>query len=145
MAKEDDQSLPIEGMLQNMLDDVKNYGHVPNGGRTYYLSRSQPPLLIISVEAYVRETEDWAFLEQALPALLSEVQFWESTHAVSVEDAAQATSHRLFRYCSEDASPRPESYREDVATAGIADDADGVQGAGEDATEATGAALPRLV
>jgi neutral trehalase len=27
------------------LDDVANFGFVPNGGRIYYLNRSQPPLL----------------------------------------------------------------------------------------------------
>jgi alpha,alpha-trehalase len=33
------------GIVDNLLDFVRRYGFVPNGGRAYYLSRSQPPLL----------------------------------------------------------------------------------------------------
>lgn len=36
----------VKGMIENFLSVVKRYGFVPNGGRVYYLSRSQPPLLI---------------------------------------------------------------------------------------------------
>ncbi|KAH8059279.1 hypothetical protein JL721_9377 [Aureococcus anophagefferens] len=32
-------------MILNLLDYVEAFGFVPNGGRTYYLNRSQPPLL----------------------------------------------------------------------------------------------------
>ena len=32
-------------LTQNLLDDVATFGFVPNGGRLYYLNRSQPPLL----------------------------------------------------------------------------------------------------
>src|SRR5690606_34851821 len=31
--------------VENFLSYVKRYGFVPNGGRDYYLSRSQPPFL----------------------------------------------------------------------------------------------------
>jgi hypothetical protein len=32
-------------VIQNLLDDVTNFGFIPNGGRIYYLNRSQPPVL----------------------------------------------------------------------------------------------------
>ncbi len=36
--------------VENMVDDfgglIDRYGHIPNGARTYYLSRSQPPFLL---------------------------------------------------------------------------------------------------
>lgn len=35
-----------KGMINNFLSMVDRYGFVPNGGRIYYLMRSQPPLLI---------------------------------------------------------------------------------------------------
>ena len=38
-----------EDLLKCMVDNfawmIENYGHIPNGNRTYYLSRSQPPVL----------------------------------------------------------------------------------------------------
>lgn len=36
----------VKGMIENFLSMVERFGFVPNGGRVYYLSRSQPPLLI---------------------------------------------------------------------------------------------------
>jgi neutral trehalase len=36
-----------------MLEDVSNFGFVPNGGRIYYLDRSQPPLLTLIVAEYL--------------------------------------------------------------------------------------------
>ncbi len=32
-------------VINNLLDDIDNFGFVPNGGRIYYLDRSQPPVL----------------------------------------------------------------------------------------------------
>ena len=34
-----------KGMVLNLLHQVDSYGFVPNGGRVYYLNRSQPPML----------------------------------------------------------------------------------------------------
>lgn len=31
--------------MANLLALLQRYGHVPNGARTYYINRSQPPLL----------------------------------------------------------------------------------------------------
>jgi alpha,alpha-trehalase len=33
------------GMIENFLSIIDRYGLIPNGGRIYYLARSQPPLL----------------------------------------------------------------------------------------------------
>ncbi|MEI8640391.1 trehalase family glycosidase [Pseudoalteromonas sp. Hal099] len=37
-------------MLQNFIDLINDYGCIPNGNRSYYLSRSQPPILALMVE-----------------------------------------------------------------------------------------------
>ena len=34
-------------MILNLIDYVDAFGFVPNGGRSYYLNRSQPPLLCL--------------------------------------------------------------------------------------------------
>src|ERR1700674_5259676 len=33
----------VDGMVHDFAHLIDTYGHVPNGARTYYLSRSQPP------------------------------------------------------------------------------------------------------
>jgi len=32
--------------LENFMDELAQYGFIPNGGRIYYLNRSQPPVFI---------------------------------------------------------------------------------------------------
>lgn len=32
--------------LQNFMDEIEQFGFIPNGGRIYYLNRSQPPVFI---------------------------------------------------------------------------------------------------
>ena len=32
--------------LQNFMDELEHFGFIPNGGRIYYLNRSQPPLFM---------------------------------------------------------------------------------------------------
>lgn len=45
-----------EDLLKCMADNfawmIENYGHIPNGNRTYYLSRSQPPVFALMVELF---------------------------------------------------------------------------------------------
>ena len=45
-----------EDLLKCMADNfawmIEIYGHIPNGNRTYYLSRSQPPVFALMVELF---------------------------------------------------------------------------------------------
>ena len=36
----------VNSTLQNFMDEIERFGFIPNGGRIYYLNRSQPPLFI---------------------------------------------------------------------------------------------------
>ncbi|CCO31111.1 alpha,alpha-trehalase [Rhizoctonia solani AG-1 IB] len=36
----------VNSTLQNFMDELETIGFIPNGGRIYYLNRSQPPLFI---------------------------------------------------------------------------------------------------
>lgn len=36
----------VESTLQNFMDELEQFGFIPNGGRIYYLNRSQPPFFI---------------------------------------------------------------------------------------------------
>eukprot|EP00850_Spirogloea_muscicola_P006204 SM000029S10499 [mRNA] locus=s29:440833:443559:- [translate_table: standard] len=105
------------GVVLNLLSLCRCYGFVPNGGRTYYLSRSQPPLLSAAVRAVYEAAGDLALLRTALPTLAEEHAFWtRDPHAVTVRDARRRT-HSLSRYYAAWEQPRPESYLEDVAAA----------------------------
>lgn len=113
----------IEDMVDNFAWLIDTYGFIPNGTRTYYLSRSQPPFFSSMVEllATVKGEE---ILTTYLPQLVAEHKFWmmgedglnEQTQAirrvVRLEDNIV-----LNRYWDNDSTPRPESYKEDIETA----------------------------
>jgi len=108
--------------LKNFATLIDRYGHIPNGNRTYYLSRSQPPFFAQMVRL-VAEKDGDAVYAQYLPELQREYAYWmngseglpaghASRHVVRLSDGT------LFnRYWDERATPRDESYREDVLTA----------------------------
>jgi alpha,alpha-trehalase len=109
-------------MLENFAWLIERYGHIPNGNRTYYLSRSQPPFFAFMVElAAAREGE--GLYVKYLPRLRAEYAFWMDGAAA----LAPGTAHRrvvrmpdgaiLNRYWDDRDTPREEAYKEDVATA----------------------------
>ncbi|KAM7337704.1 hypothetical protein ACRRTK_003823 [Alexandromys fortis] len=101
----------VKGMLQNFLDLVKTYGHIPNGGRVYYLQRSQPPLLTLMMDLYVTYTKDISFLQENIGTLASELDFWTVNRSLSVSSGGK--SYILNRYYVPYGGPRPESYSKD--------------------------------
>src|SRR5687767_3642712 len=79
-----------KGMIENLLNLVEKYGFVPNGNRSYYLNRSQPPLLSEMVMEYYKATTDLDFLKAAVPILKKEyIFFMTSNSAVEVVDVEQ--------------------------------------------------------
>ncbi|XP_066216208.1 trehalase-like [Saccopteryx leptura] len=86
----------VKGMLQNFLDLVQTYGHVPNGARVYYLQRSQPPLLTLMMDRYVTHTNDTAFLRDNIGTLALELAFWTENKNISV--SLWGKSYVLNRY-----------------------------------------------
>ncbi len=42
----------LKCMADNFAWLIERYGHIPNGNRTYYLSRSQPPVFALMVELF---------------------------------------------------------------------------------------------
>ncbi len=102
----------VRAMLDNFAHLINNYDHIPNGNRTYYLSRSQPPFFGAMIGLYASAT-DTANALAYLDALEKEYAFWMSgPRVVTLPD-----SSRLNRYWDELPEPRPESYREDFTLA----------------------------
>ncbi|MBC7394911.1 MAG: alpha,alpha-trehalase TreF [Variovorax sp.] len=116
---------PREALLHAMTDNfaylIDTYGHVPNGTRTYYLSRSQPPVFALMAE--LCESCHGKGAIRYLPQLVREHAFWMN----GAEQLLPGHAHRrvvalkdgalLNRYWDDRDTPREESWREDVATA----------------------------
>jgi alpha,alpha-trehalase len=107
-------------MLDNFAHLVRTVGHVPNGNRTYYLGRSQPPYLAAMVGLYAQAT-DTAQALRWLDALEREHAFWME----GADRVAPGAAHRrvvrladgalLNRHWDDVPAPRPEAFREDDA------------------------------
>lgn len=116
-------------VVSNLIDLATKLGHVPNGLRTYYINRSQPPLLAMMVGEIWNITKDRKFLRKALHALTLELNWWRRwPHGLCVAGSS-GRKYYLSRYYAELEKPRPESYREDIETVasagfGLLDDAD---------------------
>ena len=109
-------------MLANFAHLIDRYGHIPNGNRTYYLSRSQPPFFGAMVwQAAARDGD--AVFAKYLPQLMREHEFWMEGGT----QLARGSAHRrvvrlrngilLNRYWDDRAAPRDEAWREDIETA----------------------------
>lgn len=60
----------------NMLYLVERHGFMPNGSRTWYLDRSQPPFLAMMVDRIFEQTGDTVWLARAFATLRKEYDFW---------------------------------------------------------------------
>jgi alpha,alpha-trehalase len=109
----------IENMVANFAHLIDTIGYIPNGNRTYFLGRSQPPFFSLMVKLLHEEKGD--ILEKYLSPLEKEYSFWMSeddnlsttknavSRVVLLEDGSI-----LNRYWDANDIPRPESYKEDV-------------------------------
>jgi alpha,alpha-trehalase len=108
----------VRNMLDNFAHLVRTVGHIPNGNRSYYLSRSQPPYFAAMVGLYATATDTGQALRY-LDALEKEYAFWmEGADKLAVGDAHRRVVRLrggavLNRYWDDRADPRPESYRPD--------------------------------
>lgn len=64
--------------VDNMCYLINKFGFMPNGNRTYYLSRSQPPFLSQMVRCIYEKTKDTQWLNSCYRALEKEYEFWEN-------------------------------------------------------------------
>jgi alpha,alpha-trehalase len=112
----------IRDMCDNFAFLIERYGHIPNGNRTYYLSRSQPPFFAAMVEllASIDGPDTYARYRDALR---KEHEFWmEGAQSLRNGEAHRrvvrlADGTLLNRHWDDRPAPREESYREDIATA----------------------------
>jgi alpha,alpha-trehalase len=113
----------IENMVDNFAYLLKTIGHIPNGNRTYYVGRSQPPFFAAMVQLLSEEKGKEALIKY-LPELELEYIFWMK-NAEILRGGKKSTNRvvafpndlLMNRYWDENNTPRPESYKEDVEIA----------------------------
>jgi alpha,alpha-trehalase len=112
----------IRDMVDNFAYLIEEIGFIPNGNRTYYLTRSQPPFFAAMVSLLVSIDGPSVYAKYLNP-LRKEYDWWmegldtndqvagAKLHLVSMPDGSV-----LNRYYDRGDRPRAESYREDVLT-----------------------------
>ena len=115
-------------LIQNMIDNfaylIGKVGYIPNGNRTYFIGRSQPPFFSLMVrllrEIYSEAGHKDIFIKY-LPSLETEYQFWmkgtnllNTTYTVHDRVVCMQDGSVLNRYWDENNTPRPEAFKEDM-------------------------------
>ena len=113
----------IENMINNFSYLIDTLGFIPNGNRTYFLGRSQPPFysLMVQLLAGIKGKQ---VLQKYLPQLEKEYQYWmkgsELLNASNISHAHvvyMPGEEILNRYWDAFDTPRPESYAADMELA----------------------------
>lgn len=123
---ESNETQMVQHMIDNFEHMIQKFGFIPNGNRTYYLGRSQPPFFSLMVKLLVEHLNinDKEAGKQALlrygDAMEKEYQFWMTgSEKCTEEQAAHKRVVRmpngtfLNRYFDNAARPRAEMYRDD--------------------------------
>ncbi|WP_373059045.1 alpha,alpha-trehalase TreA [Zunongwangia sp. H14] len=121
--QQDGEVETIRNMIDNFAFLLNTYGFIPNGNRTYYLGRSQPPFFAMMIEVLAEEEGEEVYTEY-LEEMLEEYEFWmagaseiSADHPASGRVVRLEEGELLNRYWDDQPQPRPESYREDLETA----------------------------
>ncbi|PIJ50912.1 alpha,alpha-trehalase [Erwinia sp. OLTSP20] len=112
----------VQNMVDNFASQLDRYGHIPNGNRSYYLSRSQPPFFSMMIDLLASHNGDDVY-RHYLPQLRKEYSYWMAgadklkageagLRAVRLPDGTT-----LNRYWDERDVPRTESWLDDQQTA----------------------------
>jgi alpha,alpha-trehalase len=107
----------MENMIKNFAFLIDTYGFIPNGNRTYYLTRSQPPFFSLMVDLLAEEKGDDVY-KTYQSALLKEYNFWmKGTDSKPGSAVKMPDGTILNRYWDMGTTAREESWREDVESA----------------------------
>lgn len=112
----------IENMVDNFAYIIDKVGFIPNGNRTYFLTRSQPPFFARMVQILAEQKGENTYIKY-LPQLTKEYNYWmegseklDANNTIHKKVVALPNGAILNRYWDKGDFPRAESYREDVET-----------------------------
>lgn len=109
----------IKSMVDNFKHLIETFGHIPNGNRSYFLSRSQPPFYSLMVKLLLQLLGQ-DLIPRYLPTLTAEYNFWMKGITDIYESGSPVLrvirldqSSLLNRYYDDKDTPREEMYRDD--------------------------------
>lgn len=102
----------IENMISNFAFMIQQYGHIPNGNRTYFLSRSQPPFFSLMLDLLAEKKGNRIYAQYQV-ALQREYNYWMDKADARGHTVKMADGTVLNRYYDQDVVPRQESFYED--------------------------------
>jgi alpha,alpha-trehalase len=114
----------IENMIGNFAYLLDTYGFIPNGTRTYYLTRSQPPFFSMMLDLLAKD-EGEKVLVKYQPELLKEYAYWMrgATHLKPGQAYCNVVKmpggEIMNRYWDYSDKPREESFKKDSDAAKV--------------------------
>jgi alpha,alpha-trehalase len=99
----------IRSIVKNFAWMIETYGHIPNGSRTYYMSRSQPPYFCMMV-ALLAEIDGEDIYSEYIDVMIQEHQYLTTPQRTPQADKGVV----LNRYYDELDTPRVEMYHYDL-------------------------------
>lgn len=111
----------IQHMVDNFAYLLNRYGHIPNGTRTYYLTRSQPPFFSMMLDLLAKDEGENIYSKYQPQLLIEYNYFMQGTENLPAGKAHKSAvklpqGEILNRYWDDSDQPREESYKEDVAS-----------------------------
>ncbi len=109
----------IENMINNFKFLIDEFGFIPNGNRTYFLSRSQPPFYSLMVKLLIAEKGP-EIIPTYISSLVKEYNFW--MHGLKEAKGNDKPVNRVLklennsilnRYYDDKDTPREEMFRDD--------------------------------
>lgn len=114
--RESGQEEMIENMVNNFAYLINKFGFIPNGNRSYYLGRSQPPYFALMVEL-LAEKKGNAVYALYLDALQTEHNYYMDKTAATKHVVKMPDGSTLNRYWDRLDIPRQESFVQDEEVA----------------------------
>ncbi|MCG0994765.1 alpha,alpha-trehalase TreF [Acetobacter indonesiensis] len=119
---EDERIDLMRNVVRDIASLIDRYGHMPNGNRTYYLGRSQPPFFSVMLDLLASHDGQVVYTS-FLPTLQREYDYWTDgaatlqpgsawRHVVKLSDGTV-----MFRPWDDMNTPRDESFPQDQETA----------------------------
>lgn len=102
----------LASMVENFATLIRRHGFVPNGNRSYYLTRSQPPFFALMVDLLAEKAGEETYRKYR-GELAAEYRYWTDGLLPTQHTVVLPGGETLSRYYDQEDSSRPEAYRED--------------------------------
>nr|XP_022911636.1 trehalase-like [Onthophagus taurus] len=88
--------LTAQGILNNMIYLIKNYGFIPSRSRIQYLDRSGPPVFAKMVSLYLNKTNDLNWVRNNIDTVAKEMEYWKQKRFITIKK--QGEEYKLAQY-----------------------------------------------